>query len=243
MKLSVKQIPPTRYLKTDKKYILGSSIISLISINFLLAYIGHHYYSQSLFRITSPDFWILILNFIIVTGIVIWNKQVLDWNWSNLGLGKPKIWWQPLFMAALIYGAFNFFSSEIFPIIVELGERPDINHLMVLKGNLHLLIFALILVWITAAFFEEFIFRAYLINSLETLFGESTRATWLAVLVSSVIFGLIHSYQGITGILLTGSMGLIFSTAFILNGRRIWPLILIHGLIDTIGLINIYNLR
>jgi hypothetical protein len=66
---------------------------------------------------------------------------------------------------------------------------------------------------------------------------------WSSVVISSVIFGLIHAYQGITGILITGSVGFIFGVAFILNGRRLWPVMLMHGIIDTISFISIYQME
>ena len=128
------------------------------------------------------------------------------------------------------------------PSIIELGGRPNIAHLRDIPGNLPMLITGLLMVWITAAFLEEFIFRAYLINVLDKLLGSTKLSAAAAVLISSIIFGLLHAYQGLTGILLTGSLGLLAGIFYLLNGRRIWPLILIHGLIDTIAFINIYNM-
>lgn len=112
---------------------------------------------------------------------------------------------------------------------------------MTLKGNLPGLIHMLITVWVGAAFLEELIFRAYLIKTFEILLGKSFFTTLFSILISAVLFAGIHAYQGITGILITGAMGLIFGLVYVLNGRRIWPLIFVHGLIDTITLVEIYN--
>ena len=60
------------------------------------------------------------------------------------------------------------------------------------------------------------------------------------MVLSSFVFGLIHAWQGWGGLMLTTLMGLIFGTAFVLNGRRLWPLILVHGLLDTFILLSFY---
>lgn len=157
-------------------------------------------------------------------------------------MAKPANWWQPLLIMAGTYGAVMLFSVYVRPIILDLGSPPNIEHLLGIRQNLSKLIFSLIVVWITAAFLEELIFRAFLINVIEDLLGKTKMALVTAVIGSSVIFGIIHAYQGLTGILMTGSLGLIFGIAYVLNGKRIWPLVLVHGAIDTIAFIHIYNL-
>ncbi len=221
---------------------LALSVLVLLGINFSLGYVAHTFFSNSLLQVQSPGFWIFIGTFTLLTGIVLLNKNVLGWSWADLGLGKPKKWWQPVLITAALYGVIHLFLTYAAPYILQLGERPNIDHLLALRGNLPLLIFALVLVWITAAFLEELIFRAYLINALDKLFGNTLASAEIAVVLSAIIFGLLHAYQGLTGILLTGSLGFIFGIFFLLNGRRIWPLILVHGLIDTISFLNIYNM-
>ena len=63
-----------------------------------------------------------------------------------------------------------------------------------------------ILLSITAGICEELLFRGFLI-----WYFESLTNTLLAVVLSSILFGLAHSYQGVTGILRSGLMGLILA--------------------------------
>ncbi|MGM0933516.1 MAG: CPBP family intramembrane glutamic endopeptidase [Bacteroidota bacterium] len=242
MKDLIYEFLPSETSKTHPKKFLGLSVLLLLGINFIMSYFAHTYYSQDLLKISSPGFWLFIFTFVLITGIVLWNKRLMGWSWSDLGLGKPKNWWKPILIAAAVYAAFTLFVMYVVPHIQALGERQDHTHLLALRGNLPLLIFALIMVWITAAFLEEVIFRAYLINTLDMLFGKNLWSAWAAVVISAVLFGLLHSYQGLTGILMTGSIGFIFGVFYLLNGRRIWPLILVHGLIDTVALVSIYNM-
>lgn len=228
--------------KNNPKKILIFSVLVLLGLNFTLAYIGHTHYSETLLKVQGPGFWIGLSTFTFMTAIVLWNKKIMGWSWSELGLGKPANWWQPLLIAGGFFVTINLFMKYAVPYIVQLGERPNIDHLLDIPGNYPMLIFSLVIVWITAAFLEELIFRAYLINVLDRLLGKTRTSAWAAVIVSAVIFGLLHAYQGLTGILLTGSFGFIAGIFFLLNSRRIWPLILIHGIIDTISFIHIYNM-
>ncbi len=226
----------------DNKLLLGFSIVLLLTVN----YVGSIFINQHLTDITAYDsigFWLVVLNFTLMTLIVLGYKKYANLPWRDLGLGKPKNWWQPILIFITLYFAFNLFARYISPEIVKLGDRPNISHLMNLPGNFQGLVISLILIWITAAFLEEFIFRGFLLNAIDTLLGRTNWSMWVSVVISSVIFGLIHAYQGITGILITGSIGFIFGIAFVINGRRLWPLILMHGLIDTISFISIYQME
>lgn len=67
----------------------------------------------------------------------------------------------------------------------------------------------------TVALFEELLFRAALIGALSTGFGLSP---WLLAVLSSVAFGLGHGLQGPGGVLVTGVLGFVLASVFILTG-------------------------
>jgi membrane protease YdiL (CAAX protease family) len=82
----------------------------------------------------------------------------------------------------------------------------------------------------TAGVTEEIIYRGFLIFALAFLFPDFS--IWLIILLSSVLFGLAHTYQGlITGVLRTTIFGIIFSILYLGLGS-ILPLIIFHFLID-----------
>ena len=76
-------------------------------------------------------------------------------------------------------------------------------------------------------FSEEFIMRGYLITRLETLFTKA----WKCLLISSVLFGLCHLYQGVFAVLGTGLIGFVFGLYF-WKFRRIWPIAFAHAIHD-----------
>jgi membrane protease YdiL (CAAX protease family) len=240
-KLFKDPVAPTEY-SLDQKIVLGISLWLLLSINFTLNYLIHTYYSDYLLEVQNPGYWLFVLNNVFLVGILLFVKRSMRWSWGDLGLSKPVTWWKPVLITVLTFASLVVFSQQVQPALIEsFGPHQNISYLYTVQGNLPRLISVLVTAWITSAILEEIIFRSFVINTLEDLLGRTPLATWTAVIISAMIFGGIHAYQGLTGILTTASIGLIFGIAYIFNGRRIWPLILVHGLVDSIMLINIYN--
>lgn len=226
----------------DQKNFLGLTVLLLLALNFTLSYLAYTYYHENLHNIDSPGFWISVVNYALLVGIVLLNKNILGWQWSDLGLAKPKTWWKPVVVSLMLIALLSLFVVFIQPHIYEaFGPQQNIAHLFALEGDLPRLIGSLIFAWITSAFLEELVFRAFLINTLDILLGSTFWSALAAVVISALIFGMSHSYQGVTGIMVTSSVGLIFGAAYLINGRRIWPLVFVHGLVHTFTMITFYN--
>jgi len=86
---------------------------------------------------------------------------------------------------------------------------------------------AWVLVSITAGVCEEILYRGWLLS----LFGAALGSVWLGLLISSILFGFAHSYQGRTAIFGTGVVGAIFGIIFIVSGSLI-PGQLLHTAMD-----------
>jgi membrane protease YdiL (CAAX protease family) len=95
-------------------------------------------------------------------------------------------------------------------------------------------------VWTLAAFGEELIFRGYLMNTLARAFGNKNLGWIFACFINSILFGIGHAYQGISGIILLGLVGLLYALFYLGSGRNIWVPILIHGLYDTSAFLVIF---
>jgi membrane protease YdiL (CAAX protease family) len=87
------------------------------------------------------------------------------------------------------------------------------------------------LAWIpvalTAGFCEEFLYRGWLLN----ITGSALKSVWLGLLVSSILFGFAHLYQGRRGMLGTGILGLVFGLIYIAS-HSLLPGQVLHTLID-----------
>lgn len=87
-----------------------------------------------------------------------------------------------------------------------------------------------IAVAITAEICEEFLYRGWLMQ----LFGAGLGSIWFGLVVSSVAFGLAHMYQGRTGVIGTGVLGLLFGLIFLASGSLL-PGQVLHAAIDIIN--------
>jgi membrane protease YdiL (CAAX protease family) len=97
------------------------------------------------------------------------------------------------------------------------------------------------IVWTAAAFGEEMFFRGYLITRLQLVFPSGKLGAVLAIAVSALIFGYGHFYyQGWRGAIVTCGIGLAFGSMFVLFKRNLWPIILLHGIIDTLTFTAIF---
>ena len=79
---------------------------------------------------------------------------------------------------------------------------------------------------LTVAFYEEFLFRGYIIWVLSPWLGW-----WGAAALSVVVFAIGHAYQGWNGVLKTGVVGVVY-TVVVAVFVSLWPAILLHFLWD-----------
>ncbi|HEY4115580.1 MAG TPA: CPBP family intramembrane glutamic endopeptidase [Rhizomicrobium sp.] len=85
------------------------------------------------------------------------------------------------------------------------------------------------LVSVTAGVWEELLYRGFLIWFLAPSVGLPG-----AAIVSSVIFGLAHAYQGWRGVVVTAAVGLSLAIMYLAT-KSLWWLMLAHALVDING--------
>lgn len=142
---------------------------------------------------------------------------------------------------ALVVGWTVVQLALILPVSERLtGRRQDVGQFEELEGNLGLLLVVLALSWTLAAVGEEVAYRGFILTRLQDACGESRGATAIAVLVSSVLFGLAHTEQGAVGVVATFCDGVLFSVLRLRMPGRLWAAVLAHGLSNTIGLTAYY---
>jgi uncharacterized protein len=83
---------------------------------------------------------------------------------------------------------------------------------------------------ITAGLCEEFLYRGFAI----AVFTRVGFPAWLVVVISSVLFGLAHSYQGRGGMVMTLMIGLVLGASRILFDSLV-PAIIWHGAVDVVA--------
>jgi membrane protease YdiL (CAAX protease family) len=170
-----------------------------------------------------------------------WRLNQQSIGWAAIGLRRPT----SIFHAVL--GAVGWFIVAYLvagiaqTVATSLLAWPplDASRYGNLHGNLPRLLMLLGVTWTTAAFGEELLFRAFLLTRLELLLGNTRNATAIAVVSQAMLFGCAHGFQGATGMLTTATVGLVFGVAYV-RGRNLWPIMIAHGFVDSIGLVVLY---
>jgi membrane protease YdiL (CAAX protease family) len=184
----------------------------------------------------------ILMLIIVWTGLKLRGESLKDF-----GLTFKSISWSEglkgfllsLLVFVLALAAF-IIGSIVMANITGIPGTADTSSYDYLKDNVGMLLLTLGGVYIVASFGEEVIYRAFLINRISEL-GHGTKiATIIAVILSSVIFGLVHYDWGPMGIVQTGFMGLVMGIFYIKLKKRLWILILAHAYMDTILMVQVY---
>lgn len=78
--------------------------------------------------------------------------------------------------------------------------------------------------------------RGFLNTRLRAVFGSGRVAVALAAVGQAVLFGMGHAYLGPRGILNAAAIGLVAAGVYVADGGNLWPLIVAHGMVDSVGI-------
>ncbi|HVO82356.1 MAG TPA: type II CAAX endopeptidase family protein [Terriglobales bacterium] len=163
-------------------------------------------------------------------------------RWRDVGLTRYRSWARSFALgigAGLLMEGIELFVSQ--PLLVRFtGRQPDLSDFQAVHPNVKLLLFFVVLSWTLAAFGEEMVWRGYLMNRVADLMNR-TRLAWIvSLIVVHVGFGLGHSYQGITGIIDEGLMGVLLGLLYLGTERNLSVPIIAHGVSDTVDMLLIF---
>jgi membrane protease YdiL (CAAX protease family) len=164
----------------------------------------------------------LVLGLWITTGVPM----------SSVGLGLPEGWrlWAPLALGGAVV-ALQVNSAIKLTRLAAPSEklRGQLSSVAPITPRTASELPAFFGVSLTAGFCEEVLFRGFLIWVLQPVVG-----LWIAVALAALLFGAVHAYQGVAGVIRTGLFGLLF-TAIVLLTRSLWPAIVLHAAVDAMG--------
>ncbi len=164
-------------------------------------------------------------------------------SWKDYGFvfqGKwVKLLWQvPLvFLLTVIAGAG---TKKLMTLLVEVQPHVQ-SRFEGMEGNLPMFLLWTAIGWAVGGFMEEMIFRGFLLGQFERLLRKTKWATAMAVCAQAFLFGLVHFYnRGIAGGVTIFMVGVVMGILYLRLGRSLWPLILAHGIVDTLSFLEDY---
>ena len=180
----------------------------------------------------TPFYWTLMFNFVIIGLIAFITLKYLCPNWK-LGFNKKglKIGFNEYVTIGILVGIISCFAFYI-------GLKPFDYNPTIWKVLIEGIIY-----YIGVAIVEELYVRGLLLNLIEKLFYKKKNNTEIAIILSSVIFGLGHIFGVlnqpvliiITKVVWTIAMGMYFGAIY-KKTNNLWLPIILHYLINICAL-------
>lgn len=184
---------------------------------------------------------------IIMLAMVWAGLKIRGENWEAFGLSFKKTSFKralKTFLLSLLVFALALAALTIGSIIVAnitgIPQSANMGNYSYLRDNLGMFLLSLAGVYVISSFGAEIIYRGFLINRISELGLNGKRGLIIAVIISTVVFGIAHYSWGPMGIVQAGFMGLVLGLCYIFMKKRLWIIILAHAYLDTILLVQIY---
>lgn len=117
------------------------------------------------------------------------------------------------------------------------GTRHDYSAFDGMEGNTAMFLIWLAMGIVVGGVIEEFLFRGIFVTYGDRAFGSGL-ATGL---VGAMLFGLAHLYQGMAGVISTGTIGALLVFLYVGCGRRLLVPMMAHAVNNTIALTLAYT--
>jgi hypothetical protein len=184
------------------------------------------------------------LQMLALFALATWRLRRRGERWTDLGLKAPASAWRAVGLAAAgVLAVYATGAVVLFAVLRPLGlAAPNVGVMAELMKAPVGYPAIMALTWTTVAFGEEMQFRGFLFSRLERLFGGGRPATIAAWLAQGLMFGGLHGYQGVAGVVTTATVGLVIGAVYLVGRRNLIPCVLLHGFVDTLSLTAIFYL-
>jgi membrane protease YdiL (CAAX protease family) len=169
-----------------------------------------------------------------------WLAGGREGGFAGLGLLQPESWLRTIGEGVALAAAAGVTLALLGQPIASKFGMPDLHVFASMRDHPGELAQWLAVTWTTAAFGEEIVFRGFLIPRLSPVERLGNVGWGLGIIVSSLLFGLAHSYQGAGGAILSGVIGAVLGVGFVLGKRNLWRTITAHGLFDSVSLVLVF---
>ena len=136
-----------------------------------------------------------------------------------------------------VWGLHSYVAPYIAGVVGAQSAPPFLDYI---RGNVVAFAGWIVVTWAVGAFAEELLFRGFLINGVAWVVGRAGVGVGVGVVSQAVLFGVLHLYQGTFGFVSAGLFALLMGVAYLATGRNLWPLILVHGTWNTVGIAGVY---
>jgi uncharacterized protein len=163
-------------------------------------------------------------------------------RWRDVGFRLTASWPFTIAVGAIAGVALSLHELIVLEPLVRqwTGGSPDLSLIKEITSSWQNLVLLIAASWVLAAFGEEMVWRGFAMTRVAEVLGGNG-AAWIVSLIGvSVIFGIAHSYQDVSGVIITAVGGMAYGLLFLLSGRSLAIPIVAHGVQNTCDLLFIY---
>jgi uncharacterized protein len=192
-------------------------------------------------KFANPVLSVFITGGLMLLVVALLIRRDIDWR-ASLGLQR-----RPL-LETLAFGGLGLVVAYAVNIVVVLSYtvvRGGMAQQAADKAKWASKLGDLPLAWVLplalfVGLWEELVFRGFLLGRLRVAFqavdGSPRIRTAMAIGVSGLLFGAGHGYQGVLGLIQTTAVGIALGALTVWR-KSLWPAVIAHLSIDTIGLV------
>ena len=162
------------------------------------------------------------------------------WDWLKFGFGQKIN--RSTVLKGLLYAIAIFLVVNVCiePFLEIYFGKIDLSSIEEIRGDFVSFFILFLIMWVFAAFGEEFLFSGYYMKHLAEYLGDTNKTWAISAFILTIYFGVSHNYQGTTGMIAISLASSVFFYLFYKNRTNLALLVFTHGFYDTIGLTLIY---
>ena len=198
--------------------------------------LGYFWYQRARRQIAAgiPDAKVRLYRELVIEQVITAAAVLLVWRsgripGASLGLVAPRSWALTIGVFVAVVGLLGWSSLRLRPKAEKLRKKIQDN-VGALLADSHEERSWWAAVSVGAGISEELVFRGFLLYYLSLYLPHLNSAE--RVLLASFSFGLAHIYQGKSGAIGTGIVGLLLAGVYLLTGSLLLPVV-IHAMMDA----------
>jgi membrane protease YdiL (CAAX protease family) len=162
-------------------------------------------------------------------------------RWRDVGFRLSDSWPFTIAVGAIAGVALSLHELIVLEPLVRqwTGGSPDLSLIKEITSSWQNLALLIAASWVLAAFGEEMVWRGFAMTRVAEVLGGNAGAWFVSLVGVSAIFGIAHSYQDLSGVIITAVGGVTYGLLYLLSGRCLAIPIVAHGVQNTCDLMLI----
>ncbi|MGZ5085129.1 MAG: CPBP family intramembrane glutamic endopeptidase [Usitatibacter sp.] len=163
-------------------------------------------------------------------------------RWSSVGLARPPGWALAVGGGIALYLVNMALAQWVVPALAAIvAPVPQPSFMAYVRGNVGGLVLWVSIGWIVGGFIEECLFRGFLLTRVAAIFSNRALGAAVGIVAQALLFGALHLYGGAFAFLFAVVFALANGIFYIVLRRNLWPLIVVHGVWNTVAIWNVYS--